>query len=530
MRHYRSVCGLLCAGVLATCDAAELIPNDPTVPVPVTPDRGTYRVVLNPRFMAVTPGSAGVSVLSMIRENGFAGKFSVVAASDAQEVLRISVEQGGNDDTYIVRVVVDSTAAPGAYVVTLLVGVVGRAGGESTNLSVTVPHPVTVTSCNGSFLFMAAQNGDGAWVPITDAASVLSLDWPAGRGALARVEGYNILINDQLVPRFDTTVLYGTTAELVAALRCPTPARGYILGNVLNGGDDVKAAMGQYATRLMLASSFALQSPSTLSDVVVWNMGSGFPQRGIIRRDLNAVGGLTLPVFDFSSAEAFTFGTRRLVIPDVDVSEVGMQFRTANGTIAPLTCYSFVYNYDFCSVVSPVIYPAVAQPREGDAHRLHMWLNDRFMMTCLKNAVDHEFIVPASLNGINVTSVAAAPSRRYRVTYNRQPDYNGGVRARFTNTQPPNTLRTVEVHVSGGYLGNAALADVTIPALDAVSGWKAEWGLLPGAQYEFEARGWTEPNTANSALCGQEWLPFLWPERPQASQLRAAWISGTVLP
>ncbi|MGH7460899.1 MAG: hypothetical protein ACREMA_07705, partial [Longimicrobiales bacterium] len=77
--------------------------------------------------------------------------------------------------------------------------------------------------------------------------------------------------------------------------------------------------------------------PSDLFVSYVMGLGPNFQNKAIIRRNLTPAPGSTLRV-DFSNPEAFFLGTRNLNVDIADVAFIDVEYRTANGTVAPI-CY-----------------------------------------------------------------------------------------------------------------------------------------------------------------------------------------------
>jgi hypothetical protein len=122
-----------------------------------------------------------------------------------------------------------------------------------------------------------------------------------------------------------------------------------------------------------------------------------------------------------------------------------------------------------------------------------------------------------------------APTPRFRTGYTRQPEYNGGIHARFTSGNP--VTRELQLHVSGAYLGQTSVVDLTNPDFSVLSGWNATWDLdTTNALLTFEARGWTDIHVTdpNAVPCGGDGTAF---DRmqPQSSRIQFAWTSPIVL-
>jgi hypothetical protein len=489
------------------------------VPVP------QYRLVLEPQTLRVQPGAQNIAFLSTSRDPAFTGPITL-SASGAPDGVTVTIASAS--DTRVMLVAVANSVSIGSYEIVIrattpsrpdqtvtltLIVEAGAAGGNTT-----------VRFC-GPFrpIFFAIQDGNAPWRPVAGSVDTYTFDIASERGAFAFVIRIGYVGGGVA---FETFTFYGTQAELnVFSSPCTTSNLGFVSTSVVNGGGDVKVALGYFATRQV--NNLLLPLQRALWDLVAWSsdVRGHQPRRAIIRRDQSAPAGSVLPVLDFQSTEAFDLLSRQLTIPS-GVQYLEVVFHSRNATWAPLICYDFVYNYEFCSVSTYDTYPGVPTPLDGDAHRFTLWAEDNMIMTCYKEATNQSLVLPPLLGQVDRSTVATTPSPRFRARYTRQPEYDGGVQITYANREPTFVSRQVEINISAGYLGLDALVDVTIPDFSVLAGWGDHWGLAPGVapSFRFEARGSARAPGASATACGGESNPFD-RHRPEASQIHAAWTS-----
>jgi hypothetical protein len=455
------------------------------------------------------------------------------SVSGAPPGVGITFDSGREFDPHTVTIDAAATVSPGSYAIAITGKAADRTDRTATlTLIVTATVPGGNTSvffCGQRPLFFVFQDGDSDWAAVTGESGRYRFNILSGRGAFAAVLGYTYEGGAAL---FETHIYYGTQAELDAiSPSCVVSSAGSVAGSIAKCGEDVKLAQGDYERVLSPATNFVLPSRSQPSDLVAWSSAvrGQLVNKVIIRRNEYLDAGAVMSVLDFNAAEAFAPVPRRLSFATAEVEYVGVDYHTANGADASLMCYSFSYNFEFCSVSSHDVYPGIPSPQNGDVHRFSLWAPDRSVTSCFKEAVDQTLVLPPRLGPIDVSTVAATPTQRFRTRYSRQPEYNGGVHVRYTNGQPTVT-RDVQLNVSAGYLGTTAVVDLTIPDFGALSGWNPVWGLEANPVLTFEARGWTDIHTTdpNAAPCGGEGNAFD-RIRPQSSRIQFAWTSPMVL-
>jgi len=488
-----------------------------------------YRLTLVPGTLLVQPALQGFTVLTLIRDPGFTQPVTLTAMG-APEGVGVTFPSTPSD-TRVIGVAVSGAVAVGRYDITIRASTPNlpdRTVALTLIVQASMPGAnTTVRFCGFRPIFFAFQDGDAHWGAVADSAGTYRFGIAAGRGAFAFVFRINYVGGDVA---FETYAFYGTQAELNAfSAPCAPSALGSVSGVVANSGPDPKVAVGLNATRRV--SPYSLSLAREPFDLVAWttDIRGSLANRAIIRRDLRLAGGSVLPVLDFNSAEAFALVPYALTFPTDDAVYVSVDFRTKNGTVAPLMCYDFGYNFTFCSVSNYDFYPGVPAPVEGEVHQFSLGAQDRAITTCYRHAVAQSLSLPPRLGPVDVSAVATTPTPRFRAQYTRQPEYNGGVQITFSNPEPTFISRRIQLNVAPGYLGAISAVDITMPDFTGVGGFSSDWGLVQGSTpaFGFEAMGWTNAPGTNAAACGGESTPFD-RNRPESSQIQTAWTSRPV--
>lgn len=389
-------------------------------------------------------------------------------------------------------------------------GVTDQTGTVAVTLSTgSTSGNVTWTFCGTSGLpiWVAAQDGAGAWTRVTGNASNAYSFQIGSKGGIAYVTANG-------TAGFDLDVFYGTKDELTS--------RGTELClGAAGAGKSVTttiAGVSGPTTDLYLASLG--QSPAlvaapnvTFSNVAAGNVDllasrSALTLSGtsasftlnklILRRALNPAAGAVLPALDFNGAEAVAPVTRNVTIGNLngDISLIVGSYFTANNSFG-------AYNVDpsgSSAATRPYAgIPAGAQAN-GDFHFLNVTAlqsltpagaqSTRDAGLVFKDATDKQVTLGPVLTTPTVSVIATAPYARLRSVFTVQTEYNRYFVADFQ--QAGSSPRTATIQQTGGD-GNASPLTLEIPDFSAVSGWDNNWGLKAGTavNWTMSATGWT---------------------------------------
>jgi hypothetical protein len=349
---------------------------------------------------------------------------------------------------------------------------------------------------------MAFKDGAGAWTQVVGVNNTYEFSMTAEKGAIA-------FATAESLTTYATTIYYGTREEfgVIGTSQCTSPDE---LTKTVNGSvaglgltDQATVTLGGSVASVLGAGSpnFTLQTVSEgvqdlIASKVAIDVGGGGAtmslEKLIFRRGLNPVDGSTLPVLDFTGAEAFDPVTQDLTVNNLgtDQSVVNLSYFTANGAGA-----SF-----FSDVAGggTRTFPAVPgdQQEAEDLHLLNVVAgpstqpadHSRGAMVMFKDAADQTVDMGPLLAGVSVSTESTVPYARLRTQYTIQAEYDDLWLLGFSQSGG----NSVGVFATNGYQAGAGSLDFTIPDFSGVAGWDNSWGLIPGMETEWflSASGW----------------------------------------
>ena len=273
---------------------------------------GSFTMTLSSSTQSIAQGANANNTLTFVRTN-FTGNITPSVVGLPTGVTAAFVPNPATANTSVLTLTVGSTTTPGVY--SLVVH------GSATGLAdVTAPLSLTVTSsgggsavrldysaCTGTNLpiWVAFQDGSGAWTHVTGTGNVYTFNISSGKGGIAVVT--------QNGATFTTSVSFFSQAELTGApASCTTTTGNTVLGTVagLSAGDAANVSLGSASTSV----SFGGSNSFTLSNVmagaqtfVAYRRNAitpGTTDKAIIRPSQTIASGGSLAVADFGSAEA----------------------------------------------------------------------------------------------------------------------------------------------------------------------------------------------------------------------------------
>lgn len=372
--------------------------------------------------------------------------------------------------------------------------------------------PPTVKFCPTVVMptWFAYQNEGQGWVQLPGGTSDFSFE-PTARLAVAYATTTPL--------GSAVTIVYVTAVEL-NDFQCPFP-RGnrQLAGSVKNwqtSDEFVAVAMGPNSrTAAPDNPDFNFSTlPDAPLDLVVEVAST--PRRIVIRRNVMANSGTTLPPLDISSSEVKPTSQFTAVLEPADAPRVtpSYYFLTANGT-----SFHFVDGTSSGAVNQSVPY---AMTRRGDVHAVSFLSGvspepTRYVANYFREATDRALALGPFLGQPSVSVVGSSQYLRLRMTLGSQTEYPSYVVARYAQSSLTAPNAYVNVLMSSGYLGETpGMWDVSIPDLAGVPGFDAKWMLKPGV-----ATGWTVEASSGA--------PFWRSTRPQDGQtVRAATRQSTL--
>ena len=510
---------------------------------------GGYTMSIAPTSVNVQQGGTNTATITLTRTGGFAGAVALAATGLPNGVTPTFNPQSVTGNTSTLTLTATGTAAVGQATVT----VTGTATGVA-NQTATVTVNVTGTgggTGNTVFEFcttadtpvwLAVQDGTGAWARVTPTGTRFQFNIASGRGGVAFVhpttsamiasqrtlsKRMSTVIETTLLMRnkaaevranryaaryaasafvdgFDVSIIYGTQAELNSqgTTQCLAGSGKTVNGTVANVaptqtadislGDAFESVSGG-------TTSFTLTNvPDGALDLVASRSTLNLQtfqttvDKLIIRRGINAANNSTLPVLDFNAAEAFAPAEANIAVGNLgtDVPLVTTSYFTASGTTGAAIFSGFQTG------TGPFKYYGVPTARQiaGDLHFAFVLAspasqtadNARFRGLFFKDPTDRTVTLGAVLPTQTVSVAGTTPYVRLRATGSVTTDYNKVVDVMYTQET---TARTVSISATAGYLSNATTYDLTIPDFSGVAGWDNNWGLKTGSATEWTVAG-----------------------------------------
>ena len=353
-----------------TGTAAGLDPQTTSLSTTVTaavPE--SFTLALNPSSLSIQQGAGANSTVTITRGGGFAGSvaFSVTGLPAGMTATADPASTAGNSST--ISVTVGAGVTPGTYPL-VVTGAATGLPNQTANLSVTVTagggggELVSFTFCDetGLPLWVAYQDGNGAWTQVLGVANTYTFNLSQAKGGVA-------FVMDQGGGETTTQVFFGSAQELtnIGANYCENPAgtsktlNGSVAGLGITDQATISMAGATAAVSGFGLPTFSLQKVSDgARDLIATRTsltggGGGFQtvlNKLIFRRGLNPVNGATLPVLDFGSGEAFDPETRNLTINNLGADQpvVTTFYYTGNGTVAVLLRTSPTQGHTLVSV------------------------------------------------------------------------------------------------------------------------------------------------------------------------------------
>ena len=353
------------------------------------------------------------------------------------------------------------------------------------------PTSVAVAYCAGlEPLWVAFQDGDGAWTRVQPTVSggntIFRAEFAADRGAIATVSrsGGTFSI---------VSVLYGTPAELETVgdtnpRHCFPAFARTLLGTAIgiDSGEVafVAASFGQRA-RVSPESTFELKAlPTGPRDLLATRFahadGSGPITRMILRRDIDVPDSTVLPVFDFSSAEAFAPAIANVTLDGVSAESAtsGTRLLTSHDEIS-VTLASILT----ADLTRPYTAVPEAQLRPGELQIVSANTSAattgtaRTTTSYFRAPIDRTLRFGALLVQPTFTTLATAPLR-LRAHFVPQADYD---RETLITYQQDTTL-FVTVAMTAAYAGLSPDGyDLITPDLSGAAGFDPTWLLREGS-------------------------------------------------
>lgn len=371
------------------------------------------------------------------------------------------------------------------------------------------PRLVQVEYCSSlAPQWVAFQDGDGAWTraapTATGANTVFQHSFETNRGGIATLSpgGLGITV---------LSVRYGKPEELATAgntrpLLCGNPDSKTLLGTIAGlGANETAAVSGGLLSRSVVTPAaggqFSLKAlPGGPRDLIATRTaGANGPVTGIIlRRNVNLPDSTTLPVFDFSSAEAFAPATATLTVPGLGPEGASVSLRliteTAEVFLSPPSA-SLLAARPYAAVPAAKLQPTDLQvlfastASGGDIRSAQVFF---------RSPADRTLALPALIARPVFATVEAAPSLRLRAQFAPQADYDRETSIIYQEGATTN----VSVSMTAAYAALVGGYDLVVPDLSGVPGFDPAWALHPGDMLR-----WTASRIGGTLGLGQGAVP-----------------------
>lgn len=498
--------------------ATGVEPRTVTVGLTVSapPAAGTYTMSAASATLSVTAGASGQVALTLARTGGFAGAVALTATAPAgvtvtfapasvtgtASTATISVAAGTAASVVQVTLRGNATGQPERTVPITLTIAAGGGGGGTGNVA------WIFCESAGLPIWLAAQDGTGAWTRITPTGQEYRFQINGARGGVAYV-----------TPEDAGTVLkvfYGTTAELQAqgGIACagrtgPSRTLTGTVANVPNPGALLLSLGGAQGTATPPGNNFSIaRVPSGTIDVLggasaltFGGAGVSFDlQRLFLRRNINPATNASLGTLDFTGAESFAPAAATATI-----TNAGGEFIAVTGSFISTNGLFLTYAVGTGTAAAAV--PIKGLPGDKrQAGELHMFnISATPSLDPNAGSTRNVGLVFAAMANQTVTygptmtmpTVSSLGGGRLQAVYPVQSAYNRYWIASFDQTTID---RRADIEMTSGWLGGGGTVTLAMPDLSGVSGWNQAWALAPGttASWTVSGTGWDGGNGITS--------------------------------
>ena len=498
-----------------------------TVNVTAAP-AGSFSIALNPTTLAVQQGGSSATQVTVTRTGGFTGDVALTATVPANVTVSFSPPTLSGA-TVMSQMTV--TAAANATTGPASITVRGNATGQTeqtATLAVTVNTStggggnVTFTFCGltGLPLWVAAQDGDGAWARVTgNASNQYSFQISSGRGGV-------MYVTASAAGGFNTSVFYGTTAELQSqggtGLCFGTTTAGKTITGTVSGAaptDFVAIVLGRASTTLFGGpTSFTLNGVlegglDLIATRSAFSGGAVTPNSIIIQRNLDIPNNGTVGNLNFATGITPVSATLTLANLGADVAGVSGAYTTPRNTAGTM------FGSGALNATTTLTWYGVpaASIQSGEFHVINATaivqstiatglLQTRSVVFITANVAARTVTFGPALSAPTVAVAATTPYVRLRLDFTTQPEYNTIFTTNFAQGTGA-AQRNVVISKTAGYIAAGGPTRMEVPDASAAAGWTNTWALQSGAvtTWLFVASGFTgggivTPNPVEGAI------------------------------
>jgi len=447
---------------------------------------GSYTLSATPASVSVTQGASGTSTINVNRTGGFAGSvaLAVTGAPTGVTATLNPTSTTGNSSTLTIAASATATTGPATLTITgtatglanqtttIALTVAASGGGGSGNVTLDYSACAAVSKP----IWVAAQDGSGAWTRVTGTGDVYKFNVTSGKGGYA-VTTANGAVNS-------TTVSYFTQAEITSApiVFCTTSAGTRSVTGTVAGLGQTDAAFvsmgGSLATVTAANLNFALNNMlSGQQDLVAYRTnflaGPSTNDRAVIVRDLNPTSGASVGTIDFGGSSAITPVSGTLTVTGGASGDQYFQSMSYLTGAACTTAILYSTSIGTSATLSAFGIPAASQ-RATDFHQV--FVTDATGTTATRSvfATFHTFAsqsiaLGAALPSPAITVLSGAAYKRLQAVVSIPSDYQTAASLTYSASS-----KSASIVASFGYLGSAN-ATLAFPDFTGVSGFDATW-------------------------------------------------------
>ena len=413
---------------------------------------------------------------------GVTGSFAPAAPTGTSSTLTVSV--GGAVGAGVYNLTVSGTGTPGIRTTPLTLTVTGGGGGNN----------VTVSFANCAVadraVWLAAQDGNGAWTRVVGAGDVYTFAVTSGTGGVAWVvlgAGNESSVQVQYMTQAELTA--GTLDFCGAAL----PAGRTFTGTATNFGDFglVYASLGGgVGTAQAGLPGFTITGVQDGTHDLVGFMSDFVTpgaERGLLRRDIVVSGDGSVGTVDFTGGESFAAASATMTLVGLTGGETIFQnisyLVTAQCVPAPLGIGG-TGAASFTAYGIPV-----APQRATDFHQMAIIAADgsnvRTATESFHTFGNRTVTLGSALSAPTVTPLAG-PYKRLQAVFTVPGEYSGG--ASTFGYVDASADKTVNLSATPGYRGGPGIT-LALADFSGLAGWDNNWAPAAAATGDWTATG-----------------------------------------
>lgn len=465
----------------------------PPAPVPPPPPPAVvgFALTTTPAGAAsVTQGSNTSVILHIARSGGNTSEVDLTATGTLPTGLTLSFLPTSTVTNSSALTVTATASAPvGTYPIVIHGTGAGQDEQVNLNLVVVAPPPsanVSVSLTNCYVVWVAYQDGDGPWIPVTGVNGRYGFHIAQSKGGLAFVQAAG--------RQFYVTMLYYSQAELTAAVLSPcgassAPTVKDVHASVVNLPTGTQAWIS-FAASGWEGSGFAstasngpvqltnvLDGPHDLLASAIPLEGPAGSSRVFLARGLNPAAGGSLGSVDFAGASSFAPTGALVTLTGAVAGEAVSQ--TMYYATGPACEGSVLYSGPIDSASFTAFGIGTPNQTNTDFHRLFVTegtgLTYRFVGEDFHTMGPRALTLPSALGTVTISD-AGGPYQRLRLATTLPMDLNSASAWYCDQTVGG---KCVFVSATAAWLGGPQVS-FTLPDFSGLAGWNNTWAPATG--------------------------------------------------